>query len=173
MNRLPALNPVKVNHSQDPGGANLPLNLTNLHTHGMIVEPRAPTLSDPTFGDYVFVEIYNSANGTPQPLGTHQHGSIVKDYADYRIDIPANHPSGAFWFHPHVHGIALNQVSSGLAGIISVGSVSDYALWRSFRNASFPTATSATSSSRTCRCWPQTKTSRSRTGIRRWSTARC
>jgi hypothetical protein len=30
----------------------------------------------------------------PQP--THQHGSIVKGYADYRIDIPANHPAGAF-----------------------------------------------------------------------------
>ena len=127
VNRLPALSPVKVNHSQDPGGANLPLNLTNLHTHGMLVEARAPTLSDPTFGDDVFVEIYNSANGTPVPQLTHQHGSIVKDYADYRIDIPTNHPSGAFWFHPHVHGISLNQLSSGLSGIISVGSAGDYA----------------------------------------------
>ena len=54
--------------------------------------------------------------------------SIVRDYADYRIDIPANHPSGSFWFHPHIHGLALNQVSSGLAGIISVGSAGDYAL---------------------------------------------
>jgi L-ascorbate oxidase len=127
VNRLPALDPIKVNHSADPGGANLPLNLTNLHTHGMIVPARAPTLRDPTFGDYVFVEIYNSANGTPVPQSTHQHGSIVKDFADYRIDIPANHPSGAFWFHPHVHGIALNQVSSGLSGIISVGAAADYA----------------------------------------------
>jgi L-ascorbate oxidase len=127
VNRLPALDPIKVNHAADPGDANLPLNLTNLHTHGMIVPARAPTLRDPTFGDYVFVEIYNSANGTPVPQSTHQHGSIVKDYADYRIDIPANHPSGAFWFHPHVHGIALNQVSSGLSGIISVGAAADYA----------------------------------------------
>jgi L-ascorbate oxidase len=127
VNRLPALDPIKVNHSTDPGDANLPLNLTNLHTHGMIVPARAPTLGDPTFGDYVFVEIYNSANGSPVPQSTHQHGSIVKDYADYRIDIPANHPAGAFWFHPHVHGLALNQVSSGLSGIISVGAAGDYA----------------------------------------------
>jgi L-ascorbate oxidase len=91
------------------------------------VQARAPTLGDPTFGDYIFVEIYNSANGTPVPQATHQHGSLVKDYADYRIDIPANHPSGAFWFHPHVHGIALNQVSSGLSGIISIGKAGDYA----------------------------------------------
>jgi len=127
VNKLPNLDPIKVTHSVDPGGANLPMNLTNLHTHGLIVPARAPTLTDPTFGDYVFVEIYNSANGTPVPQTTHQHGSIVKDYADYRIDIPLNHPSGAFWFHPHVHGIALNQLSSGLSGIISIGQAGNYA----------------------------------------------
>jgi FtsP/CotA-like multicopper oxidase with cupredoxin domain len=137
VNRLPLLRPVKVYHSIDPGGDNLPLNLTNLHTHGMVVEARAPTLSEPTWGDNIFVQIYNSANGTPVPLQTHQHGSIVKDYADYRIDIPANHPSGAFWFHPHIHGLSLNQVTSGLAGIISVGSAGDYA-FGDLSGAQFP-----------------------------------
>ncbi len=126
VNRLPQLDPAKVKHLPDPGGANLFRNPTNLHTHGLIVPARAPTLSDPTFGDFVFVDIYNPANGTPVPQQSHQHGSIKMDFADYRIDIPANHPSGAFWFHPHVHGIALNQVSEGLAGIISIGKVSDY-----------------------------------------------
>ncbi len=139
VNQLPLLDPVKVTHSADPGGANLPMNLTNLHTHGLIVEARAPTLSDPTFGDYVFVEIYNPANGIPVPQTTHQHGSVVPSYADYRIDIPANHPDGAFWFHPHVHGIALNQVSQGLAGIISIGSVGQYAHGDT-TNAPFPDA---------------------------------
>jgi len=46
---------------------------------------------------------------------------------DFRIVIPADHPSGIYWFRPHVHGISLNQVSSGLAGIISIGDVHDYA----------------------------------------------
>jgi L-ascorbate oxidase len=125
VNKLPALDKAKVKHLMEPGLANLFRNPTNLHTHGMIVPPRAPTLSDPTFGDYVFVEIYNSANGAPvaQP---HQHGSTKMDFADYRIEIPANHPSGLFWFHPHVHGLSLNQVSSGMAGIISIGDVKDY-----------------------------------------------
>jgi len=63
VNKLPKLDPIKVTHSVDPGGANLPLNLTNLHTHGMVVQARAPTLSDPTFGDYIFVEIYNGSSG--------------------------------------------------------------------------------------------------------------
>jgi FtsP/CotA-like multicopper oxidase with cupredoxin domain len=128
VNRLPLLDPAKLKHVSEPGQANLFRNPTNLHTHGLIVPARPATLSDPTFGDYVFVDIYNPANGTPVPQATHQHGSVKMDFADYRIDIPANHPSGAFWFHPHVHGIALNQVSSGLAGIISIGSVNDYVL---------------------------------------------
>jgi L-ascorbate oxidase len=48
------------------------------------------------------------------------------DVAEYRIGIPGDHPSGLFWFHPHVHGISLNQLSSGLAGIITMGDVMDY-----------------------------------------------
>ena len=100
--------------------------------HSFIARPPADFvdpagLGDQTFGDFVFVQIYNSANGMPVPQATHQHGSNKMDYADYRIDIPANHPSGQFWFHPHIHGLSLNQVSAGMAGIISVGEVSDYA----------------------------------------------
>jgi L-ascorbate oxidase len=127
VNQLPSIDPVMLANTQDPGGANLHLNPTNIHTHGLVVEARAPTLSDPTFGDYIFVDIYNPANGIPVPQGAHQHGSVIVGFADYRIDIPANHPSGAFWFHPHVHGLAVNQVSSGMAGIISIGKVGDYA----------------------------------------------
>ncbi len=46
---------------------------------------------------------------------------------DYNIQTTANHPSGAFYFHPHMHGVALNQLSAGLAGLISIGAVGDYA----------------------------------------------
>jgi hypothetical protein len=50
-------------------GRALPLfrNPTNLHTHGLIVPARAATPGDPTFGDYVFVQVYNSTNGMPEP----------------------------------------------------------------------------------------------------------
>jgi L-ascorbate oxidase len=123
VNRLPLLDPAKVTHVTDPGQGNLFLNPTNLHTHGLVVQARAPTLSDPTFGDDVFVDVFNPANGLPVPQTSHQHGSIKMDFVDYRIDIPANHPSGQFWFHPHVHGISLNQLSGGLSGIISIGKV--------------------------------------------------
>ena len=126
VNQLPALDPDKVKHGKEPGLGNLYRNPTNLHTHGLIVEPRTPTANDPTFGDYVFLQVYNSSNGSPTAQTTHQHGLNVMDVVDYRIEIPKNHPSGIYWFHPHIHGISLNQVASGLAGIITIGDVSDY-----------------------------------------------
>jgi L-ascorbate oxidase len=137
VNQLPPINPLTLTNSED--GDNLPLNPTNIHTHGLVVEARAPTLSDPTFGDYIFVNIYNPANGMPQPQTTHQHGSVVMGYADYRIDIPSNHPSGLFFFHPHVHGLAVNQVSQGMAGIITIGQVGNYA-FGDILGAPFPEA---------------------------------
>src|SRR5215470_6553729 len=125
VNRLPKVDPNKLSHQTDPGEANLFLNPTNLHTHGLITPARAATRSDPTFGDFVFVSIFNSANGLPVPQNTHQHGPIVMDTVDYKITIPANHPSGLFWFHPHVHGIALNQLVEGMSGLITIGGIGD------------------------------------------------
>jgi L-ascorbate oxidase len=127
VNRLPAVEPTKLKHAADAGGSNLFLNPTNLHTHGIVTPARTPTTADPTFGDYVYVSIFNSANGIPMAHAGHEHGPIVMDTVDYAIRIPADHPRGLFWFHPHVHGLSLNQVSEGLSGLITLGSVGDYA----------------------------------------------
>jgi L-ascorbate oxidase len=59
-------------------------------------------------------------------VSPHIHGVVAFDSTDYSIKIPAHHPSGLYWFHPHAHGIALNQVSAGMAGIITIGNVGDY-----------------------------------------------
>ena len=91
----------------------------------MLVSPHYPSIADPTYGDNIFVMTFNSANGTPV-VSPHIHAAVDFDSTNYEIKIPANHPSGLFWFHPHVHGISLNQVSAGLAGIITVGNVGDY-----------------------------------------------
>jgi FtsP/CotA-like multicopper oxidase with cupredoxin domain len=109
----------------------LAVNPTNLHTHGLIVEPRrADDLRDP-FGDYIYVLATPAGTDSLLPLarGSDNGEAIAHDYArtfDYEIPLKHDHPSGLFWFHPHVHGLALNQISSGLAGIITVGSVHDY-----------------------------------------------
>jgi FtsP/CotA-like multicopper oxidase with cupredoxin domain len=72
-------------------------NVTNLHTHGLHVSPRGRS-------DNVFLQV--------QPQ-TSQY---------YKIQIPANHPSGTFWYHAHLHGATAIQVSSGMAGALIVDS---------------------------------------------------
>jgi L-ascorbate oxidase len=54
VNQLPQVDQLMLANAQD--GTNLYLNPTNIHTHGLVVQARAPTLSDPTFGDYIFVD---------------------------------------------------------------------------------------------------------------------
>ncbi len=123
VNRLPPVADSK--HAAEPGDSFLALNPTNIHTHGMLVSPHFPTRDNPTYGDNVFVLTLNPANGPPA-ADAHIHGDVRIGFTDYEIAIPRNHPSGLFWLHPHVHGVALNQVSAGLAGIITVGDIADY-----------------------------------------------
>ena len=68
---------------------------TNLHTHGLHVSPDG-------ISDNVFLRIDPGAS------------------ADYRYEIPANHPAGVYWYHPHHHGMAADQVFGGLYGAIIV-----------------------------------------------------
>ncbi len=122
INQLPPA-PPDAEHAQEMWEM-LGANPTNLHTHGLIVEPRQATPSNPTYGDYVYVLAYPAGklpnmqmpglDYTDQPL-------------DYDIYIPPNHPTGLFWIHPHVHGLAFNQISYGMAGIITIGSVNNIA----------------------------------------------
>jgi FtsP/CotA-like multicopper oxidase with cupredoxin domain len=68
---------------------------TNLHTHGLHVSPEGS-------GDNVFRRIDPGAT------------------AEYRYTIPPDHPPGVFWYHPHLHGLAAQQVFGGLYGAIVV-----------------------------------------------------
>jgi FtsP/CotA-like multicopper oxidase with cupredoxin domain len=73
------------NPPRDPQNMNMPhdFNTTNLHTHGLHVSPSG--ISD------------NVLRQMPPPAD----GSKEADY-EVEIDIPANHPAGTFWYHPHV-----------------------------------------------------------------------
>lgn len=122
VNKLPPLAPGDADHIADH--ATLAGNPTNIHTHGFIVEPhRAVGAADP-YGDYVFIEVRNSKN--PIPAGAPHPGiDLAKDAAEYVYTIDQSHPSGLYWYHPHLHGLSLNQVSAGLAGPITIGSPTD------------------------------------------------
>ena len=68
-------------------------NTTNLHIHGLDVSPTQ---------DDVF------ATNSPG-------GSLA-----YTYNIPSDHPSGSFWYHPHFHGSGAIQVGGGMAGAFIV-----------------------------------------------------
>jgi suppressor of ftsI len=70
-------------------------NITNLHVHGMHVSPNAPS-------DDVLLKI---------PPG---------DQFQYRYKLPADHPPGLYWYHPHGHRYTDMQVGEGQAGAIIV-----------------------------------------------------
>ena len=70
-------------------------NDTNLHTHGLWVSPSGNS-------DNVRVSIAPGKR------------------FDYAYDIPADHPAGTFWYHPHHHGAGFVQVGSGMAGALIV-----------------------------------------------------
>ena len=111
-------------HGSDPMmNAMLAPNPVNIHTHGLIVEPRKADASDPTYGDYIYVLGY-PAGKMPSMVAPDE--TETDQPIQYDIYVPPNHPSGLYWFHPHVHGLAVNQISEGLSGMITIGSVSDY-----------------------------------------------
>ena len=133
--------PGEFKHVGEGGDTLLQYNPTNLHTHGLLVEPRCATTADDTYGDWVFVLAINPTGQFPADLvgrhscqatdrgaerAGHGHHSTGLDVTadgvvNYLIRIPRDHPSGLYWAHPHAHGLALNQVAAGLAIPLTIG----------------------------------------------------
>jgi hypothetical protein len=111
-------------HGSDPMmNEMLAANPVNIHTHGLIVEPRKADATDPTYGDYVYVLGYPAGK---MPAMVPPDETATDKPIQYDIYIPPNHPPGVYWFHPHVHGLNINQLSEGLSGIITIGSPTHY-----------------------------------------------
>ena len=68
---------------------------TNLHMHGFHVSPSGNS-------DNVFVHIANGETFT------------------YEYVLEKNHPAGPYWYHPHHHGMAADQVFAGLYGAVVI-----------------------------------------------------
>jgi FtsP/CotA-like multicopper oxidase with cupredoxin domain len=108
----------------EAGGRIAWLYAYNGQVPGPVIEARA--------GDEVAVAF---RNGLPEVTNLHFHGLHVPstgnadnvmlrippgESMEYRFRIPDDHPSGTFWYHPHVHGSAARQVAQGLAGAFIV-----------------------------------------------------
>lgn len=113
----------------DVGGRSAFLYAFNGQIPGPIIEARP--------GDEVRIEFRNRL---PETTNLHFHGLHIPptgnadnvmlriapgESLDYRFTIPVSHPSGTFWYHPHVHEAAARQVSRGLAGAFIVRNDSD------------------------------------------------
>jgi FtsP/CotA-like multicopper oxidase with cupredoxin domain len=68
-------------------------NTVNMHTHGLHISPAQ---------DNVLLLI--------------EPGGFFK----YEYDIPADHPHGTFWYHPHKHGATAMHLFSGMTGMLIV-----------------------------------------------------
>jgi L-ascorbate oxidase len=101
-NQLPPFNNMPVS---DPGDANCAappsdntphcFNGTNLHTHGLWVNPAGN-------GDNVLLSINPGIS------------------FEYEYNIPSDHPAGTYWYHTHRHGSTALQVASGMAGALII-----------------------------------------------------
>ena len=96
--------------------------------NGQIPAPRLEVKS----GNKVRIHFTNNLE---QPTNIHYHGLHIPitENADnvflhikpgekltYEFQIPNNHPSGTFWYHPHLHGLVAEQLFGGLAGLFIV-----------------------------------------------------
>jgi FtsP/CotA-like multicopper oxidase with cupredoxin domain len=123
----------------------------NLHTHGLLVSPARRTELDgsQSIGDQAFdvavpaqdANLGNDpcapGNGmTSETMEADLPHRVVPGTLTYVIEIPGQpgrsgrgdgeHPSGLFWFHPHVHGYSGPLASGGTAGLITIGELGDY-----------------------------------------------
>lgn len=77
--------------------SNFSATATNEHYHGLNVSPRSD-LFDGTVSDNIFVHT--------------EPGSAT----EYKVQIPATHHAGLYWYHSHMHGNSEAQVMGGLSG---------------------------------------------------------
>jgi len=75
---------------------------TNLHLHGLDIEVH---MFDPV--------------GTHDPHATHVSVDPGRCYC-YRFNIPDHHPTGLYWYHPHLHGSTAIQIWGGMLGLLYV-----------------------------------------------------
>ncbi|MGD9544237.1 MAG: multicopper oxidase domain-containing protein [Methylocystis sp.] len=125
---------------------------TNLHTHGLSITPRGVGFGEsgsrPLYGDCILVN-GEARNAPPSPNElakvdpckpqTEAPASVKEAQpVRYRDVIPPHHPSGLFWFHPHVHGVAEKQVLAGLSGLLTIGDIWDYAYFECWAGDGLP-----------------------------------
>jgi FtsP/CotA-like multicopper oxidase with cupredoxin domain len=89
--------------------------MTNLHYHGMAIPPVQPA-------DDVYMLVPALGMKFGKHNAHHLKGMDLKETNsfEYRWTVPADHPMGVFWYHPHPHGHTEDQVLDGLSGMLVI-----------------------------------------------------
>ena len=96
---------------------NLPLTPTNLHTHGLVVQARAATLSQPDLGRRHLRDALQPGQRHARSSHGMDHGAVVTSgVLDYVIDIPAQRTLGRRLVPPACPWHHLGQPVIGPAG---------------------------------------------------------
>jgi FtsP/CotA-like multicopper oxidase with cupredoxin domain len=97
--------PIEANQQHTANGT------TNLHVHGLFVSPQ------PCSDEVIQSALYPTNWGLPVVL---QSCQSALNQLTYTYDLPADHPSGMYWYHTHRHGMSEQQTQMGLVGAIIV-----------------------------------------------------
>ena len=111
------------------GEFNVPHNLnnTNLHVHGLHVDPSKDDVTIVIVPEgvdtagYDAPHTYRPVSDTAQlnPWSVSDQG-VKPGSWNYQYRIPVDHLPGTHWFHPHKHGATSAQVENGVAGTIVI-----------------------------------------------------
>ena len=111
------------------GEINIPHNLnnTNLHVHGLHVDPSKDDVTTVIVPAGAKTDHYDAPD-TDQPVTkisdldrfSVADQSVKAGSWKYVYRIPSDHLPGTHWFHPHKHGATAAQVENGMAGTIVI-----------------------------------------------------
>lgn len=96
---------------------------SNVHYHGMNISPNEPA-------DNPYISIPSSKDGTAGHAAAFTAGhdpALIKTSPTYEYvwRVPADHPQGLYWFHPHAHAATEPQILSGMSSLLVVEGVLD------------------------------------------------
>jgi len=119
------------------------LNITVTNNTPEVTPTFTETFDSPTCGDTTEVELNPATSAlntmTGGSMNIHYHGTntspachgdnVVKTLVNpgstfsYSLQFPTNEPSGLYWYHPHVHGLAEAAVQGGASGALVVDGI--------------------------------------------------
>jgi FtsP/CotA-like multicopper oxidase with cupredoxin domain len=88
------------------------------------VEFTPPAASADSVGSSVNIH-YHGTNVTPQCHGDNVTKTIINSGStfQYSFTFPTDEPSGLYWYHPHIHGLAERDLLGGASGALIVDGI--------------------------------------------------